>query len=347
MARAVFLVQNFSAALGAVETGVAWWIEQLADVAKAAIAASPILRRRITAQVRDGSIWVSEDKKEAELISLGPPHRGKLKSIVLDLAPEDLFVSEAFFPAGVKGDLRRAFSYQIDRITPFRSDEVVFDAHPSGLIAVAQKIKVSFALVRRGTLARYATALEAGGFRLVKARMTRGEGLAAFSFTLERQRIRSVSWLSNPVWSLAALVVAIASATAVSFVKDQQILSLDGEVAAVRDKASDAIQLASEVERLRNDVAVLARYRGRASASEIVGSLAASMPKDAWLENVTIEDGSVRVAGFAKGAVAVLKALEGAELFEKVAFGNQVSIDSGLGQERFDLKAGVVPGDRE
>jgi Tfp pilus assembly protein PilN len=145
--------------------------------------------------------------------------------------------------------------------------------------------------------------------------------------------------LSHPRWAAVALVVAAAAITGLELLKSQQIGALRSTVDTSREEASSALSLAQELEQLEETSRQIANRKAQASASETIGELARVIPPEAWLESITFGDGAIHIKGYAKSALAVLKAIESSSRFEKAVFSAPISIDTSNARERFDLKA--------
>ena len=350
MANAVSQFALLSTAISRLEGAADWWLRDLSGLLRGTLA--PLRRRKPVARVSETTIQIApprpSKRNPGRTLPIGPASLQKhstLKPVVLELGREDVFVHEAVFPSGAAQTLEQAFLYQVDRLTPFRREEIVADIRSVEVLPAAQMIRTLFALVLRATLEKRLAALQSVGLRASKVRFSieHESKTSAFDFSPHQPRLRRLI-PGHPLWAGLAVFLAASTLAGIEILKTRQISGLTSQADVARVEAASALSLAQQLEQLREANTQLRLAKSRPAASEIVGELARVVPKEAWVESIAIEEGSIRLTGFAKSAVAVLKAVEESGLFAKANFAAPISLDASVGRERFDLRAVVSTG---
>ncbi|MEJ7668523.1 MAG: hypothetical protein WKH97_07270 [Casimicrobiaceae bacterium] len=156
-----------------------WWIGQLAEIvpsglsntlerrrlrpvlvfdAQEAILWQPALARGPPAMKRATAISLTDDParvasagRSALLSSLRGTYGGVrgAHGVIVALSPRDVLRKSVRLPAAVEENLRQVLAYDLDRHTPFKPDELYFDAVVVGRDAVRNEIVVDLASARR------------------------------------------------------------------------------------------------------------------------------------------------------------------------------------------------------
>src|SRR3546814_807550 len=106
-------------------TSFDWWLEQLAGPVPASLRKGGSHGAALIAVPnKEGSPAYRLFKRGQELPY---PAAAKGKRIALALPPGDVLVREIDVPALSAGDIRRLLAFDLDRLTPFRPQDVYFD----------------------------------------------------------------------------------------------------------------------------------------------------------------------------------------------------------------------------
>jgi general secretion pathway protein L len=73
-------------------------------------------------------------------------------------------------------------------------------------------------------------------------------------------------------------------------------------------------------------------------------ALSRALPDDAWLNRLEVEQGTVRLAGNASNASALIGQIEASGHFADVQFAAPTTLAEGETQESFTITARIVPG---
>lgn len=258
------------------------------------------------------------------------PSRLRRRRARLMLPAERVLVRELSLPLAAEGDLRAVLAFEMDRFTPFKADEVLFDAVIRARDPGAGRLSVLLVAARREAVA----AALAGG-------SPAGIGVAGLPDAIDllprrsRRPDRATVLLAG-----LCLVLAVASVALPFHRQQQQLDRLRGTVAALRSAAAEADAIRGEIAAgLEAEAVPLAARAQRPTALAAVEALSALLPDDAWVSVLTLSPEGIEFGGQAASADRLLHALEESPLFAAALFRAPVDQDGRSGRERFALAA--------
>jgi len=354
-------MMRLAQARGAAAEFVRWWLAELADMVP------PPLRRLLSRQRpaivfhADGAtvgalrlaggaaqpLGAWDGAGDAAAWAQGVVARAGRARIGWRLAPQAVLRRRVTFPDAVLEDLRGAVGYEMDRLTPYRAEDVVYDARAVGRDRAARTCMVEVVAVPRAELDRAAAlaarlqvtpafvdapsrldAPRAGRDLRPRAADAGGDRWAAAGRALA---------LGAAVLAVAALVVPEIRLRAEA---DRAAIAME----AARANAAHAARLRGEIEAIvAARTALEAGGRGAASPLAVLHALTALLTDDGFLTAWELGQGRVQVAGYAASATAVLTAIEASPLFEETAFRAAVVQSPQHGREAFRIGANLSP----
>ena len=333
-----------------------WWLGQLADWV-------PDKLRHRLGDKRDVLVVASGkgelsahavvDRKPYDLGTLGqgPPDRQRAMLLAaleglprrpadleLRIQPGEYLRRDFDLPLAAEDNLREAVELQLDRLTPFNPDEVVFLCGVRERDPVAKRLGAWLAAVP-ATRVQPVLAWLGGEGRLAprppRSPPEPGEPLV-LRYALRGQRRLDVRWLIAAV-SAALLVGAVAVHLRN---RDAELEQLQAAVAEVRRDADEASQVADSLEAMRAAVAsVQDRRTGRPPLVEVLEEVSVRLPDDTYLQRFEVHQGEVRLFGISAAASNLIRLLEDSPLLADVRFESSVTRDAATGKERFNIVA--------
>lgn len=348
-----------------------WWLGELAGLIPARL--SPAVRRdrhRLILALGAGAIGVAEvvGEREQEL-GVAPDEPGQAariagllrearrrkSPITLRLAPGMGLRKVLELPLAARDDLDQLLRFEMDRLTPFRSDDVVFAHRVLDSDQERGRLTVELQVAPRAMIEQ-ALAVAAG----CKVTPTRVE-LAApgpAGPNLELGRAPALNLLpSEPSEAAPAsrlnrwlgLVVLALAAAALAIPLQQQrstAADLERQVAEAREAAQQSVQLRERLDALRANVRFLAEQKDRTPmVTRVLAELTRVIPDHAHVEQLNLRDGTLQLYGFARTASELIGLLEQSSLFRTPQFRSPVTQDPRLGEERFHLSVDISQGD--
>ncbi len=320
--------------------GFDWWVEELQGMVPAVMRESGSGGRVVAERQGAGRyLLVRRDGRTRPHL----PGRSPVAA-TLRLADEAVLVRRLNAPPVPTRDLRRMMALDIDRLTPFRSNEVYVDvALPPAPAGSTDARAVLVGVVPRATADHVVSEARAAGLA-PSGLIAAGEGGMVLDFlpamrsagALERDRRGAGVW-----WTAVAVLVALNVGCWI-WRDSRSLAELQAAVAAqqpqVRRVAALRASLVAETQRRR----ALAAAHVADEPLRALDAVSRTLPDQAWVQRATFASGAVRLAGYHRPGVDVVSALRREPLFADVqsASAEAAATDSGAAAgDPFDVSA--------
>jgi general secretion pathway protein L len=214
----------------------------------------------------------------------GPSARPR---IAVALAPRQVLRKELVLPAAVEENLHRTLAYDLDRHTPFRPEQLYFDASVVGRDVAKRTIRVQWAAALRNVVdAARKQAEEWGATVVAVVPGPASIGRLRLNLLPENERPRPMLWRRWQVWVPAALVAVCA--LAVVFVplvqKREYTIALMRQTGEAKGQAEVVDALRREFERQQSDYNyVLSKKYSWPGTVQILDDVTKVLPDDTWI----------------------------------------------------------------
>ena len=248
-------------------------------------------------------------------------------------------------PAAATENLRQVLSFEMDRQTPFKADQIYFDSRVLGHDASGRNAQVELVLIPRGQLDHELAALPAAGAELDGVdswKASPGEGRRQTNLLPPEKRARRRDMRLPLNLGLAAFALLLL------------LVNMDESVA---NRASALASMQAEVEKANGEARQVAALR-KTLADSIAGAnfltdkkrkgpltiallddLTRRLPTDTYLERLQIENKQVQLQGQATEAAKLIALLGASPCLGNPGFQGQVQPDARTGKERFQINA--------
>lgn len=252
-------------------------------------------------------------------------------------------------PLAAAENLREVLSFEMDRHTPFKAEQVYFDYRLVDTDTEAKRIGVDLAAVPRSVADPVIAMLAAWNLSPHKvgfAEDDAGGGGAPFNLLpAAPAETRGTSWQWATRALLLAVVALLAAAIYLPVAEQSRVL------AAVEDSLAQARIEATEADRLKKTLAsmvqrnrfLIDRKSARLTVTELLHEVTRLLPDDTWIIRARLQGDKLTLSGYSATASALIASLEGSDGLAQVRFSSPVTLDRRVGVERFDLSAVVLP----
>lgn len=249
-------------------------------------------------------------------------------------------------PAAAGDRLREVLGFEIDRQTPFTAAGACFDARVTGRRADGQ-LEVELVVVPR---AAFEAALapfggEDAGLAGVDLDDAGGEPLGVNLLPNASRHRRADPWRR---WNLALAALAVlAVASAMWMMLENRRAAADAfeqrsqqRIAQARQASGQRQRVADHIEGMR----YLAERRAeRPAMIDILDELSRRLPDNTYLESLAVESDRLLLIGLSTEASALVKQMEGSDLWRSPALTGALQPDPRSRRDRFTLVAELVP----
>jgi len=279
--------------------------------------------------------------------------------VVVALPPSQVLRKTITLPAAVEDNLAQVLAYDLDRHTPFKPDEVYFDARIVERDKVKKELRIDWAAALRTIVAEVRRRAESWGASVVAVTPDRPPAPAlpspaTLNLLPANERPDTAGLRGWEVWvPLGLLVAAVLFATALPlWQKRGYAIALQQQAMQGRAAADASNALREQLERLTGEYNfALSRKYAFPSALQSVEDLSKLLPDDTWLTQLEVKNQAkgkdakreIVVRGESANAGRLISLFEESNLFTDAAPRSPTTkIQPGPG-EIFDVGAQLKP----
>jgi general secretion pathway protein L len=227
----------------------------------------------------------------AAMASIGADAQGNVAArppqVVVALPPRQVMRKRLVLPAAVEENLAQALSYDLDRHTPFRPDQLYFDAVVVDRDTARKTITVDWAAALKTAVDGARRQAEAWGASVQAVVPGPASTLPPrLNLIPVEERSRAGGWRRWQVWVPLVLVAGIALATVVVPLLQKREYAIElnkqAEEARVQALAADAIR--TQLERAQGEYNfVLAKKYAYPGTVQLLDGVTRVLPDDTWI----------------------------------------------------------------
>ena len=345
-----------------------WWGLELAALTPGFLlrltsGRKPILAASLAGEGSEILLRRVKGRRNVELGALTDLKRRRLRNIAAEVRRGDLTVAFAApsegvvnrrvkLPLAAEENLDGVVGYELDRLTPFRAEELYYTARIAERAPEAGRLEVDLTFVPRVDVDPALTALREAGLPPDRLDVADGDGGLRGLNLLPKQAGAGLTFESAMAIGFGGLLMLMLSVWA--------FMALDHQhrrVEALRDAVFVARRaaLATQERDLRDAAATNAAAqayqlkRATPMTVETLALISEALPDDTWLETLTIDGAQVELSGFSGDAAALIDRFASRPRFADPEFRAPITRDGAEGRERFSLSVtlrGMEGGER-
>jgi len=262
----------------------------------------------------------------------------KWVAVHIELPASDVLLRTVTLPNQVRENLRRVIFHEIDRLTPFQSDDVLFDAHTKGTAARGTKVIIDLAVCRRERVADWLDRLREAGSPAAKVTWSGAWTNANLLPDAERPRQRRLGASLTLLLALGVVGLGGAALLTPIWQKEAEQEQLQRALTRLRVQAEEVTQVREQLERARHgSIEVLQQKRTQPRMTDLLRELTDLLPDHTWVQTMNVRDTDVDIRGESAQATALIGLLEKGPGISGVSFRSPVMQVGGSGNERFHI----------
>lgn len=253
-----------------------------------------------------------------------------------------------YLPAAAQENLQQVVGFELDRYTPFKTEQVYFAAVPLGKTEHGQ-IEVLLVFTPKAQLDEQLTKLHGLGVQPVRVDYRQASSdypSATPSYNLLPARYRpngnklaqATHWLLNGLLLILLLAVLVwpvwQEGQAVETLKNQ-IKTLEKETRVIDEQQHEIDALRQQTQRLI-DIKTQSP-----SLVAVLNELSSMLKDDTWLTHFQYTEKRLQIQGQSPAASSLIGLLEGSGFFSNVSFVSPLTQDKATGRERFQISMDV------
>jgi general secretion pathway protein L len=313
-------------------------------VAAASAAGEPakLLTRRKQAETFCGSFTPGVSDKAAVRQAVGRPLGGA--NLLLRAAPGSLLEKRVVLPLAVEPELPRVIGYEMNRFTPFRSEEAFWTWTLEQRDRMRGRLHVCLSLVPKAPLLPLLAALEGIGLSPIALEAMRADNSRCLlPMVVEAQSAVWQQWAAKGL-AIACILLAIA-AGGLPFLQQFLAMSeIEGRIADLQPRVAEVQTLRSRIAAATAGRDAVAQERSR--TGNVLGILAAVtelMPDDTFLNDLSLRQRQLSIVGQSAAAARLISVLATDPSFRDPVFAAPVTRSSGATADVFSIRTEVAP----
>ena len=270
--------------------------------------------------------------------------RARRTAAVLRTPADLLLEQEIILPLTAEQDLQRVITYEMDRLTPFRAEQVFWTCLAGLRDTVRNRLHVRLTIIPRRGVEPVLTALRQAGLAATRIEAGTAEARRVIPLAEERAARR---WLGPraEAYALGGCGVLTVAAMALPFILQSIALAdLDTRIDAVRPQVEAIEKLRRQIagSAATGDVIVAARQQV-GSPLHSIALLTEVLPDDTYVTTLGLRQRKLTVSGRSASAARLIGAMTAHPEIHGPAFVAPVIRDETSGAQMFSIRADLGP----
>jgi general secretion pathway protein L len=264
--------------------------------------------------------------------------------LVIRLAPHLGMRKLVELPLAAKDDLAQVLQFELDRLTPFKPEDVNLAWRVQDTDSKAGRMRVLLEIAPKAMIDR-ATDVAARYQREVdhiELEQTEDND-QPLDLRPKLAEDKPASGWGTRILRITTLVLLVITLV-LPIIKQQQVIAdLDTQVLTARQGAEVSLQLRERLTSMSNEAAFLANARnGRPTMTELLAELTELLPDHSHILQLRVTEQNVDLMGLADKATDLISILAQSPLLEGPAFNSPVTRDSRSDKERFHISVDLA-----
>ncbi len=274
-------------------------------------------------------------------------------NVWLVLAPDSVLMRSVTLPLAAEEALRDAVGFELDRLTPFSSEQSCFDHRVTGRDAVTQRLTIELAVTARGPVSARIEQLRELGATVLGVGVASDVAASTTPFNLlapeQRERpATSRTALAARAFAGVAAALALVALVYPIWQKREAVIDLQPRLDRAKASADVADRLGKEIEKLASEHNfLLAKKQGLHPAVTLVEDLSRLLPDTTWVQQLDIRTGQkvreLQIAGETGSSPQLIEVLEKSGSLANASFKSPLTKGVTPGTERFLISAEIKP----
>jgi general secretion pathway protein L len=282
---------------------------------------------------------------QARFLQAIPEDFAGLRRVLL-LPPSRVLRRRLNLPAVARDKLQPMLVFELDRQTPFRADQVYFDARILPHAPNARQLPVELALVQREAVAAVLASLGPLAGQIDAIDVADGDTRLGCNFMpAERRRERDArgTWIGLGLAAGSVLFMALAMGAVVDN-RRAAVEQLQADVDRQRSAARGVTQLRTALDEAVQAANFLAVQKStQPSMLELLAQLTDALPDDTYVERLSIAGENLNMTGQSSRAAQLIERLQQLPNLRNPALAGSIQPDPRTGKDRFTITAQVGP----
>lgn len=268
-------------------------------------------------------------------------YQARADRVILTLPESKFLFTEVYLPEAARNDLANVIRFELDRYTPYKSEQVYYDYLRPVQPATASQIKVQLVVLGKQQIDPWLEQLNSSDIKVDQI-LPATNSISDFNnLSLLPSGAKRKSRKLPLRWKVFLILLLLIGAYHYEIGRlESQKTELEQRVAQPRVEAERLRQIEAELNRRVGEGDYLQQQRvSRNSPLDLLKDLTLSIPEHTWLSRISLEGVSLRIEGESQQASSLLTLLDQTGHFTEIRFASPVILNNRSGKERFAILA--------
>jgi general secretion pathway protein L len=344
-----------------------WWVEELRNAMPAQLRARmQYARRKLLVRIDEGEIVLSiNDAETVQSLDSFSTDQGarlqqqrirellqqhELTEVSRDLLlPQDVVLrTEVVMPLAAEANLRQALSYEMDRHTPFKAEEVFYNWFNISRDREAGQLRFELYVTPREPVVAQVEMLKRIGLAPTGVDVATQDGPLGINLLPDAMRhhiVRQQARVNLVLGAVTVFLLAFVMAQSL-WLREHQLESIGEAIEGVRAEALVVQQIRKQIDDASEAAGFLQNRRiENGYKLEVLAELTRVLPEDTYLDRLSMHAETAQMQGKSDNAQALIELINSSPYFENASFRGPTRRDNRSGKEIFDLSADTRPRD--
>ena len=264
---------------------------------------------------------------------------------ILCVPPSRALTRSLTLPAAAEDKLRQVLSFEMDRQTPFKADQVYFDSRIVSRDPSTRSLNVELTVLPRALLDSQLQSVGGGAIEFdgVDVRVEGAEGARRGVNLLpieRRARRRDLRMPMNLGLAALALILLVFNMSESLSNRAAAVEAMQAEVDKAAVAAREVLVLKKTLQDSINGANFLAeKKRNGPLEIALLDDVAFRLDDDTYLERLSIENNQLQIQGQSKNAAGLISVLSASPFMSNPKLEGQIQPDPRTGKDRFTISA--------
>lgn len=246
-------------------------------------------------------------------------------------------------PLAARENLGQLLHFELDRLTPFKADDVCFAWRVLETDAENSRMQVELEMAPKAVVDRAMILVDKHGRKVDRVELEGGTDRQSLDLMPSSVGVKpSKGWLRR-LLPLIALGLGI-TAVMLPLNKQQRLLDqIEQDMAVVRAEAEESLAIREQLDGLAKKASFLATTKNkRATMTEVLAELTRAIPDHSHIVQLQIQGTSIELNGLADKASDLIAILDQSPMLASPQFRSPVTRDPRSNKERFQISVDLI-----
>lgn len=297
---------------------------------------------------------VRKEEFDAPFAALSTGDRARLAALCakrelrLSLSAADVLLLNLEMPKKALGNLTKAVTYRLLTESPIRPESTVFDAKamPAGPGQNGHLLVIAVALCRRQVVERLKLDVEPLGLAVDEIGFSREEGVE-LEYRFQRlgsRRTIAARLRRNLLLAIGPVLIFVLALSGIRAHSQRQEGAIRKDIQSISTRTEESVRLLARRAYARGVSKALNDGMPGVALSQLLNDISKALPESAWLLEIRLDHGKVKLVGNGADPTAAAKAISAVPGLAAVRLESVTSLPHIATAQRFEIAADISMG---